>query len=269
MSRTRSLARARDTHTRSSSTRKRLSQNFLTDVDTARMFVASARIGPTDLVVEIGPGDGMLTRQLLGSAGRVLTYEKDRQYADRLRTRYAGNDRIRCVHADFREMRTPAEPFTVVANIPFASSTDIVRWCLSAQRLSSATLLTQREFARKHSGDYGRWTKLTVTHWPTATIELGATVDRRKFRPVPGVDAAVLRLVRRQQPLLTPEAMADYRRMVELGFAGAGGSFASSLRRAFPNKRVRTACAHAGIAADLPVGFVPPDSWLDVYRALR
>ncbi|MFD0364846.1 23S ribosomal RNA methyltransferase Erm [Nocardia sp. GCM10030253] len=268
MSRNRSLSRARDTRTRSGSTRKRLSQNFLTDVGTARMLVDAAGVGPTDLVVEIGPGDGMLTRQLLGTAGRVLAYEKDGHYADRLRTRYVGNDRIRCVHTDFREVSPPREPFAVVANIPFGSSTDIVRWCLSTRGMTSATLLTQWEFARKHSGDHGRWTKLTVTHWPSATIELGTRVGRHRFYPVPAVDAAVLRLVRRQQPLLTPEAVADYRRVVELGFSGLGGSLASSLRRAFPARTVRTACASAGIAADLPVGFVPPDRWLAMYRAL-
>ncbi|MEV6426473.1 hypothetical protein [Nocardia sp. NPDC051463] len=126
-------------------------------------------------------------------------YEKDPHYAGRLRSRYAGNDRIRCVHADFR-----LGPLSIAG--------------------SSAPA------------------------------------------PVPGVDAAVLRLTRRQQPLPPPEAMADYRRVVGLGFAG--GSFASSRRRAFPPRTVRTACASAGIAADLPVGFVPPDSWLAVYRAL-
>ena len=191
MSRNRSLPRARSTH---AGPRKRFSQNFLADAQTARLLVRASGIGAADLVVEIGPGDGMLTRRLLGAADRVLAYEIDGHYAARLRQRYAGNHRIRCYHSDFRAITAPREPFAVVANIPFASTTDIVRWCLAAQHLTSATLLVQEEFARKHTGDYGRWTKLAVTHWPSVALELGPHVSRHRFHPVPQVDAAVLRL---------------------------------------------------------------------------
>ncbi|PXX57445.1 23S rRNA (adenine-N6)-dimethyltransferase [Nocardia tenerifensis] len=263
MSRNRSLPRAR------ASTRKRLSQNFLADVAAARLIVRSSGVTPADLVLEIGPGDGMLTRQLLNSAGRVSAYEKDARYAELLRRRYAGHDRITLYHRDFREVREPDEPFAVVANVPFAITTDVVRWCLNARRLTSATLLTQREFARKHSGDYGRWTKLTVTHWPTVAMELGAHIGRESFRPVPRVDTAILHLRRRPRPLLPNEAIPGYRRVVELGFTGLGGSLANSLRTRFPTRPVRAACAAAGIAPDEPVGLIDPHRWLTLYDALR
>ncbi|WP_228000023.1 ribosomal RNA small subunit methyltransferase A [Nocardia australiensis] len=261
MSRNRSIPRARDSRNRPGSTRKRLSQNFLTNPGVARMLTRSSGVGPTDLVVEIGPGDGMLTRQLLSAGAQVLAYEKDRHYAD--------DKRICCLPLDFRDVVAPREPFSVVANIPFASTTDIVRWCLAARYLTSATLLVQREFARKQSGDYGRWTKLSVSHWPTATMELGARVGRHNFHPVPSVDSAVLRLTRRSQPLLSVREMPGYRYFVELGYSGLGGSLAASLTRAFPAKTVRMACAIAEIDTGLPVGFLPPDRWIALYRAMR
>lgn len=268
MSRNRSLPRARDTRIRTGSTRKQLSQNFLTDTGIAGMLVRSAGIRAEDLVVEIGPGDGMLTRHLLATARQILAYEKDGHYVARLRRRYSDEHRIRIHHADIRDITPPCRPFVVIANIPFAATTDIVRWCLAAPQLTAATLLTQREFARKHTGDYGRWTKLTVTQWPTVTMTLGTRVDRRHFHPMPRVDAAVLRLNRRRQPLLDPNALRDYHRLVELGFTGVGGSLAASLRRAFPIHQVRKACATATIALDEPVGLVSPDRWLTLYRAL-
>ncbi|WP_330230785.1 23S ribosomal RNA methyltransferase Erm [Nocardia sp. NBC_00508] len=251
------------------STRKRLSQNFLTDAGAARLIVRTSGIGADDLVLEIGPGDGMLTRRLLDTAGRVHAYEKDPHYADLLRRRYADDPRIRLYHRDFRTVRAPLEPFAVVANVPFAITTDIVRWCLAARSLTSATLLTQIEFARKHSGDYGRWTKLAVSHWPTTAIELGARIGRHSFHPVPRVDTAILRLRNRPDPLLPRELIGDYRRMVELGFSGVGGSLAASLRREFPAGAVRASCAAAGIPLDQPVGLVSLDRWLALYRALR
>ncbi|MEU1959974.1 23S ribosomal RNA methyltransferase Erm [Nocardia sp. NPDC019304] len=268
MSRHRSLSRAHGGESHPATTRKRLSQNFLTDARAARLIVRASGVAAGDLVLEAGPGDGMLTRQLLGAGSRVRAYEKDRRYVALLRRRYADEPRIRLYHRDFRTVRPPREPFAVVANVPFAVTTDIVRWCLAADGLTSATLLTQLEFARKHSGHYGRWTKLTVTYWPTTAIELGARVGRRSFHPVPGVDAAILRLRTRPSPLLPREQLGAYRRLVELGFSGVGGSVAASLRREFSARAVRSACGAAGISLDQPVGLVAPDRWVALFRAL-
>ncbi|THV38658.1 23S ribosomal RNA methyltransferase Erm [Glycomyces buryatensis] len=266
MSRKRSYPHARETRT--ASTRKRLSQNFLTDPAVARSIVRDSGVGPDDLVLEVGPGDGMITRHLLPVAGHVLAYEKDRHYVERLRRRYAGEERLRCFHADFRDVREPSEAFAVVANAPFSITTDIVRWCLGARNLTSATLVTQIEFARKHSGDFGRWTKLAVSSWPETTLELGRRIGRGRFHPVPQVDAAVLHLERRDEPLLPRRSMGEYRRLVELGFTGVGGSLPASLRRAYPSGVVGRACARAGIARDEPVGFVDPERWLTLFRVL-
>ncbi|MEV5651783.1 23S ribosomal RNA methyltransferase Erm [Nocardia sp. NPDC052254] len=251
-----------------SHTRKTLSQNFLTDPRIARMLVRESGITPADLVLEVGPGAGMLTRHLLTVSRRVRAYEKDPHHAARLRRRYADDDRIYLQHSDFRDIRAPEEPFTVVANVPFAITTDIVRWCLAARHLTSATLLTQWEFARKHSGDYGRWSKLSITHWPWTEPALGPRVGRDVFHPRPAVDAGVLTLRRRPEPLLPQGFRADYRRLVDLGFSGVGGSFTASLRRAHPAARVHAACADAGISRELTVGFVPPQAWVRVFDHL-
>ena len=262
MARNRSIPHAR-------SDRRRLSQNFLTHAATARMIVRDSGVTGDDLVIEIGPGDGMLTRHLVAASRKVLAYEKDRHYAERLRRRYAGDARIRCFNADFRDIRAPRESFAVVANIPYSATTEILRWCLAAASLTSATLVTQLEFARKHTGDFGRWTKLAVANWPEASLELGRRIGRRNFHPVPRVDSAVLHLDRRAEPLLPPQAMGEYRRLVELGFSGVGGSLAASLRRAHPARRVDRACAQADISRDQPVGFVSPERWLVLFRELH
>ncbi|MCD0446017.1 23S ribosomal RNA methyltransferase Erm [Glycomyces sp. A-F 0318] len=253
---------------RTASTRKTLSQNFLADPAVARRLVASSGVGPDDLVVEVGPGDGAVTRPLLDRARRVVAYERDRHFVERLRSRLGHHERFRCHEADFRDVRPPREPFHVVANAPFGITTDIVRWCLDAGHLVSAALVTQLEFARKHTGDYGRWSRLAVTAWPEHRLELGMRIGRRLFRPVPAVDAAVIHVRRRQKPLLPEADLPDYRDLVELGFSGVGGSLWASLRRAVPARAASRACAEAGIARDQPVGLVPPDRWIALYEAL-
>ncbi|MDA1358835.1 23S ribosomal RNA methyltransferase Erm [Glycomyces luteolus] len=263
--------RARTPHAnsvRNVSTRKALSQNLLRDPHTARAFVDAAGVGPGDLVIEAGPGDGMVTRALLDRARRVIAYEKDRHFVERLRSRLGHHEHFRCRQADFRDVVPPREPFSVVSNAPFGITTDIVRWCLNARALTSASLVTQLEFARKHTGDYGRWSRLTVEHWPEFDFALGMRIDRSEFRPVPRVDAAAIHLRRRLKPLLPKAAAADYRDLVDLGFSGVGGSLAASLCRAVPRRLAHRACAEAGIARDQAVGRVPPDRWIALFRTL-
>ncbi len=249
--------------------RRRFSQNFLTDSAWARRVVRTSGVGPADLVVEVGPGDGAITRFLVPVARRVVAYEIDPRLAERLRERYRDSGgAVRVVRADFTRARPPGGQFHVVGNIPYSRTADIVRWCLNAPGLVSATLVTQWEYARKRTGGFGRWSRLTVLTWPEWSWSLAGRIDRRRFRPVPRVDSGVLVLRRRRTALVDPDRMGGYRRMVELGFGGVGGSLGASLRRVHPARRVERALARAGIAPGTPVGHVSPDQWLAVFDVL-
>ncbi|WP_049575267.1 ErmE/ErmH/ErmO/ErmR family 23S rRNA (adenine(2058)-N(6))-methyltransferase [Nocardiopsis sp. SBT366] len=250
--------------------RRCLSQNFLADPDTARWFVRLSGVSADDLVVEVGPGEGAITRFLAPTARRVIAHELDPRLAERLADRYRDPDKgVRVVHGDFTRSRPPREPFSVVGNIPYSRTSDIVRWCLEAPMLTSAVLVTQLEYARKRTGAYGRWSLVTVLSWPWWSWRLAGRIDRNRFRPAPRVDAGVLVLGRRTEPLVPVGRRAQYRRMVELGFSGVGGSLSASLSREFPAGRVGDALRSAGVDTGTPVGLVRPDQWLEVFRALR
>ncbi|MFE1166630.1 ErmE/ErmH/ErmO/ErmR family 23S rRNA (adenine(2058)-N(6))-methyltransferase [Nocardiopsis sp. NPDC058789] len=249
--------------------RRRLSQNFLTDPGTARWVVRLSGVTSDDLVVEIGPGDGAVTRFLARTAHRVIAYELDPRLAERLAARYRDPARgVRIVHGDFTRARPPRAPFSVVGNIPYSRTSDIVRWCLEAPGLGSATLVTQLEYARKRTGAYGRWSLVTVLSWPWWSWRLAGRIGRDRFHPVPRVDAGILVLKRRAAPLVPPERRAEYRRVVELGFGGVGGSLAASLSRVYPAGRVTAALRSARVPGGAPVGLVHPDQWVEVFRSL-
>jgi 23S rRNA (adenine-N6)-dimethyltransferase len=101
------------------------------------------------------------------------------------------------VMGDFLGSRPPARPFQVVGNTPFSLTSPVIDWCLRARRMTAATLITQLEYARKRTGGFGRWSQLTVSTWPQFRWELRGTIPRTEFRPVPRVDAGILRLERR------------------------------------------------------------------------
>ncbi|MFI6264761.1 ErmE/ErmH/ErmO/ErmR family 23S rRNA (adenine(2058)-N(6))-methyltransferase [Micromonospora sp. NPDC051006] len=249
--------------------RRVLSQNFLTDPAAIDRVVRSARSDPAGLLLEVGAGRGQLTRPLAAHCGRLVAYEVAPAAAAELAVVCAALPHVRHRQADFLTAEPPAEPFAVVGNIPWSLTSAVVRWCLAAPGLRAATLLTQLEYARRRSGDYGRWTRLTVSTWPEFSWQLAGRVPRTAFRPVPRVDAGILRIDRRGEPLLSPAALPAYRRMVELGFGGVGGSLAASLRRRYPPARVAAALRATRLDPATPVGHVWPEQWLVLFRLLH
>ncbi|MFF7142145.1 ErmE/ErmH/ErmO/ErmR family 23S rRNA (adenine(2058)-N(6))-methyltransferase [Streptomyces nodosus] len=255
---------------RPSHTSRALSQNFLADRATAEHLARLAVPLPGDrpLVLEVGAGQGALTVALAPRCRSLRAYEIDHRLVPGLRARFRNVPHIDVVSGDFLRARPPQEPFSVAGNVPYSRTADIVAWCLRAPALTDATLLTQLEYARKRTGDYGRWTLLTVRSWPRHEWRLVARVGRTRFRPVPRVDAGVIRIERRRTPLLAPVHHDGWRRLVELGFSGVGGSLHASLRRAHPRHRVDAAFRAAGLDRGVLVGEVPPERWLTLHQVL-
>ncbi|MFB9964259.1 ErmE/ErmH/ErmO/ErmR family 23S rRNA (adenine(2058)-N(6))-methyltransferase [Sinosporangium siamense] len=246
--------------------RRRLSQNFLVDRHAVRLVAEAS--GTHELVLEPGAGEGALTHALADRSDKVVAYEIDPLLAAKLGARSRDHDRIEVVKGDFLAARVPREPFGVAGNIPYSITSKIVDWCLSAPTLTSATLLTQREYARKRTGDYGRWSMLTVLSWPSHSWRLLDTVGRDSFRPVPAVDSAIVRIDHRPGYLLPPDARDAWHDFVEHGFTGLGGSLHATLTTRYPARRVDAAFDTAGVEPGAVVAFVHPDEWLVLFEEL-
>ncbi|WP_442875153.1 ErmE/ErmH/ErmO/ErmR family 23S rRNA (adenine(2058)-N(6))-methyltransferase [Actinoplanes sp. NBC_00393] len=245
--------------------RRVFGQNFLFDPAAARLIADTAVIDPDIPVYEVGAGRGRLTVQLVRRSRRVIAYEIDPDLAGMLPEHRALTVRT----DDFLAAQAPPGPFTVAGNIPYGLTSAVITWCLRAPGLRRATLLTQWEYARKRTGDYGRWSRLTVLTWPEFDWRLAGRVPAAAFRPVPRVDGGILVLDRRPVPLVPPDRMPGYRRLVELGFTGVGGSVHASLARRYGARRVSGAFRACRLDERVPVGAVWPEQWLTLFRLLR
>lgn len=187
--------------------RRELGQNFLTDRRVVRRFVDGLEIVPGELVVDIGAGSGALTSPLAAAGARVWAVERDPVWVDRLRRTYdgpgAGHDGVRVLGTDIARLRLPREPFRVVANPPFGLTTEILTLLLDRPDRGPlrADLIVQREVARKHAAQPA--SSLRTAAWaPWWEFRSGQEISRRAFRPVPGVDAAVLTITKRTPAIL-------------------------------------------------------------------
>jgi 23S rRNA (adenine-N6)-dimethyltransferase len=197
--------------------RRTLGQNFLADPRAVARFIAAASISPGDLVVEPGAGRGALTIPLANAGADVIAFEKDTVWAKQLSANVAASgleDRVRVFATDFMTSDLPATRYRIVANPSFGSTTALLDRLLDnpGDGPWRADLVVQREVAVKRSAIPA--TTLRSAAWaPWWEFELGPTIARTAFRPIPSVDAAVLSIRRRNPPLL-PERLAPKMRSI-------------------------------------------------------
>jgi 23S rRNA (adenine-N6)-dimethyltransferase len=161
----------------------------------ARRVVAASGVRPGDLVLDVGAGDGALTIPLLDAGARVIAIELHPQRLATLDSLASRRSRLTVVRADAADLRLPRRPFQVVANPPYAVTSDLLARLLApGSRLSGAHLVLQRDAARRwaegRAPGAGRWLR-------TFHLSLASSVPRRAFHPPPPVDSAALRIVRR------------------------------------------------------------------------
>jgi 23S rRNA (adenine-N6)-dimethyltransferase len=248
--------------------RRELSQNYLRSPAAAGQFLRAVDSDPDGLCLEVGAGEGILTEPLAAMFRELVAYEVDPGLAGRLEARLRGHTNVAVVIGDFLAARPPREPFQVAGNAPFSLTSPIVDWCVDALAMTSATLITQLEYARKRTGGYGRWSLLTVSTWPQLQWELRGTIARTQFRPVPRVDAGILHIARRPRPLIPAARLSAYQRVVRTGFSGVGGSLLASLRREYPAARLAAAFQAAGVERGAIVAFVSPAQWVQLFNIL-
>lgn len=156
----------------------------------AARIVAEAGVRPGELVVDIGAGQGALTRPLLAAGAKVIAVELHPGRAAQLRERF-GCGSLTVVRADALEFRLPYRPFRVVASPPYSISSPLLRLLLAPRsRLVAADLVLPRAVVRRYAGGEVRIGR----HWQ---VRQGHGLPRRAFRPPPKIDSAIL-LIRRR-----------------------------------------------------------------------
>ncbi len=199
--------------------RRQLGQNFLVDPAAVERLLGSAVVEPGDLVVEIGAGRGALTEKLAATGAEVWAVEPDRSWV------VQAEDRVGRAGLGER-VRLPRDPYRVVANLPFGSTTDVLAGLFDDPERGPwrADLLLQREVAEKHSATPPR--ALRTASWaPWWEFEPGPIIDRRSFRPVPAVDGRVLIARRRSRPVLPPALALGFREALRPAWTATyGGS---------------------------------------------
>jgi 16S rRNA (adenine1518-N6/adenine1519-N6)-dimethyltransferase len=210
--------------------KKSLGQHWLYDKTSLEAVAEMADVKQGDLVLEVGPGKGTLTDVLLDKGAQVVAVELDDSLALLLRKKYAQKD-IKIINESILEFDFSAlkEPFKVVANIPYYLTSHLVRVLSELPNQPEvASLLVQKEVARRICAKPGEMSLLSVTaqfYWRT---ELGELVEAHLFDPAPKVDSQVVGLFKRPDKLFKVDEKAFFE-VVKAGFSSRRKKLANSL----------------------------------------
>lgn len=214
-------------------TKKRLGQNFLINPDVIDAIIEEAQITKDDIVIEIGPGVGFVTEQLIKHAKKVIAIELDEEAISELRKLNADN--LEIIHqdilkTDFTDLTN--EKVKIVANIPYYITSPIIAHLLgeiddlnnkNRNLIKDIILMVQEEVARRMVADENSPSKqyglLTILSQFWADVEIFRLVGRKSFYPAPKVNSALVKLNVRENPKLQLSDYSHFRKTVKAAFA--------------------------------------------------
>jgi 23S rRNA (adenine-N6)-dimethyltransferase len=225
-------------------------------------LVRDAGIEPGMLALDLGAGNGALTRALADAGARTWAIELDPPALRELNARFGTDPRVTIVAGDVTTVPLPTEPFAVVSNLPFAAGTAILRRLLGDPRvpLTQLDAIVEWGLAAKRTAVWPS-TLLGCTWGAWYELRLIRRVPRACFAPPPGVDAAVLRATRRSQPLVGPEEAAAYGALLRRAFEAR-----TPLDRILPRGLVRRAALELGFDPHAHARDLDARQWSRLYR---
>ena len=242
--------------------RRRLGQSFLADEGVLAAILKAAELGPDQRVLEIGAGLGTLTAALAASCRQVVAVEVDPALAAFLRRRFADDRRVLIVEGDAltiplppREAApAPGERFRVVANIPYAIATPLLRRLLALSGIVDRCLLmVQREVAARLTaapGDRHAGALTLYCRYRAEPVSVAA-VSREAFEPVPAVDSVLVRLDLLPRPAVTVARPDLLFALIRAGFGQRRKMLRNALRDSPVLRPFAAALAGAFAAAGL------------------
>jgi 16S rRNA (adenine1518-N6/adenine1519-N6)-dimethyltransferase len=209
---------------------KKFGQNFLVDKKSLDKVVGAAELEEKDIVLEIGPGLGVLTQEIAKRACKVITIEKDPKMVEILKETLKGFDNIEIIETDARKIEEsliPKGDYKVVGNLPFYITSPITRFFLELPNPPKLlTFMIQKEMAERICAKPGDMSILAVSVQLYAEAEIAGRISKKSFSPQPKVDAAVIKLRIKPNPKINTDL---FFKIVKAGFLHQRKQLANNL----------------------------------------
>lgn len=220
--------------------KKSLGQNFLTNTEIIKDIVKNAHLTNKDTIIEIGPGEGILTQSLAEKSKKVIAIEIDDRLIPILNEKFKDAKNVEIVHDGilninmvefFEKFNLKSEKYKVVANIPYYITAPIIRLFLGLENPpTEIILMVQKEVAERLAAEPGKLSILGISAQYYSDVNYLFTVGREEFNPPPKVDSAIVKLKIKNKK--TKEDKKFFR-IVKIGFSAKRKTLCNNLANGF------------------------------------
>ncbi len=262
--------------------RKRLGQHFLIDEEVLKLITSAAELTPTDVIMEIGPGLGILTKELAKQAGWVVTIELDNKLAAILKQTLASFNNVTIINEDvlridpaallqehFHPEISGTFSYKVVANLPYYITSPVLRHFLEASvKPQIMVVMVQKEVAEEIVARPGRMSLLSISVQLYGEPTIIDYVPARCFYPAPEVDSAILRVALYPQPAVEIADKESFFALVRAGFSAARKQIGNSLAQGLglPKADVLSLLEKAGIVPQRRAETLSLEEWAYLWQ---
>lgn len=253
--------------------KKSLGQHWLRDREVLAHIADCAELTADDTILEIGPGLGTLTSELLRRSKKVVAVEFDEELAAKLPAQFPGKD-LEVIQSDILsfDLSVLPEDYKVVANVPYYITSKIVQLILTAENKPSiAVLLVQKEVAQRLAAKPGDMSILAISAQLFAEVSLGDIVPAALFTPPPKVDSQVVVLKTRGTPFLSDVTEKEFFRVVKAGFSSKRKKLRSSLSGGLGLSKsdIEVLLSQANINPDARAEALQLEDWVRLARLVK
>ncbi len=256
--------------------RKRLGQHFLIDTTYTGKIIEAAELSHEDTVIEVGPGLGILTRELIKSAKKVFAVELDNELALLLKRRLGSSGNLHVINEDILkvdlvQLLQDERCYKVVANLPYYITSPILHYFIDALlRPSRMVLMVQKEVGEAIAASPPNMSVLTVGVQIHSIPSIVAHLPADKFYPPPKVDSAIIRLDMRPAPLIRVENTEHFLALVRCGFNAPRKTLRNSLAQGLKREtaEITTLLNQAGISPQRRPETLTIAEWEHLYKIM-
>lgn len=245
------------------------SQNFINNRGIISTIISHVDLSRTDLILEIGPGKGIITDAIIKPYNKVIAIEIDKDLCTKLQKHYQSVKNISIVNADFLIYPLPKEEFSIVANIPFNITADIIRKITAEKSLlQAAYIITEKEAAYKFVGAPYAESPL-LSHYLQIHYEVRflLEIDRKNFSPVPNVDIGFILISKRRKPIFNKEDETQFKDFITYIFSRTGATLKDALKSIFSNLQSKNIIQQLGVSENILKKKVTFYDWVKVYKS--
>ena len=261
--------------------KKRLGQHFLIDEAVLECILSAAELSPEDIVVEVGPGLGILTEELAKRGAKVIAVELDSKLVDILRKRLVPFPNVKIIHADILKVAPRqllqnnltaselAQGYKVIANLPYYITSPVLRHFLEAQpRPSEMVITVQKEVGEAIAATPGKMSLLSVKTQFYSKPTIISYVPAASFYPPPKVNSVILRLDIYSRPPIEVSDVASFFDIVIHGFSSPRKQLRNSLAHSLemPPSQVTLLLGKAGIEAKRRAETLSLEEWRELWK---